>query len=64
MSDTLPIACDHKGVGIHANQPAKRVALVKREIDKVTRISDLVQLYEIAGDCSWSPEARLLPWRM
>lgn len=32
---------------------------MKREIDKVAKISDLVQLYEIAGDCSWSPESRL-----
>ena len=59
MSDELPIACHHKGVGIHAGQPSKRVALVKREIDKVSRITDLEELYEIAGDCSWSPESRL-----
>jgi hypothetical protein len=32
---------------------------VKKEIDKVNKISDLMQLYEIAGDPSWSPEARL-----
>jgi len=32
---------------------------VKQEIDKVNKISDLVQLFEIAGDCAWSPEARL-----
>ena len=59
MSDDLPIACHHKGVGIHAGQPAKRVALVRKEIDKVSRITDLAELYEIAGDCSWSPESRL-----
>ena len=41
LSDEIPIATTHKGVGIHAGQPAKRVALVKREIDKVTKISDL-----------------------
>jgi hypothetical protein len=59
LTDEIPIATTHKGVGIHAGQPAKRVALVKREIDKVSKISDLMQLYEIAGDCSWSPESRL-----
>lgn len=32
---------------------------MKQEIDKVNKISDLVQLFEIAGDCAWSPEARL-----
>jgi hypothetical protein len=58
LTDEIPIATTHKGVGIHAG-PAQRVALVKREIDKVSKISGLMQLYEIAGDCSWSPEARL-----
>jgi hypothetical protein len=59
LTDEMPISTRYKGVGIHANQPAKRVALVKREIDKVGDIADLVQLFEIAGDCAWSPEARL-----
>jgi hypothetical protein len=59
LTDEIPIATTHKGVGIHAGQSARRVALVKREIDKLSKISDLMQLYEIAGDCSWSPEARL-----
>jgi hypothetical protein len=56
----MPILCRYKGVGIRAGQPAKRVALVKREIDKIGNIADLVQLFEIAGDVAWSPEARLL----
>jgi hypothetical protein len=56
----IPISTTYKGVGIHAGQPGKRVALVKREIDKVNKISDLAQLFEIAGDAAWSPEARLL----
>ena len=60
MTDELPIATTYKGVAIFAGQPAKRVALVKREIDKVNKISDPVQLSEIAGDAAWSPEARLL----
>ena len=55
----MPIGTTHKGVGIHAGQPARRIALVKKEIDKVSRITDLEELYEIAGDCSWSPESRL-----
>jgi hypothetical protein len=55
----MPIATTHKGVGVHAGQPAKRVRLVKQEIDRVNRISDLMRLFEIAGDCAWSPEARL-----
>jgi hypothetical protein len=56
----MPTATTYKGVGIHAGQPAKRVALVKREIDKVNKVSDLMQLFEVAGDEAWCPEARLL----
>jgi hypothetical protein len=59
LTDELPVASTHKGVAIFAGQSAKRVALIRREIDKVAKISDLTQLYDIAGDCSWSPEARL-----
>jgi hypothetical protein len=59
LSDDLPIACHHRGVAIFANQPARRVALVRREIDKVNKISDPVRLSEIAGDVAWSPEARI-----
>jgi hypothetical protein len=58
-TDEMPIATTYKGVDIHAGQDARRVALVKREIDKISKISDLAELFEIAGDCSWSPEARL-----
>jgi hypothetical protein len=55
----MPIAATYKGVGIHAGQSAKRVGLVRREIDKIAKISDLLELFEVCGDCSWSPEARL-----
>lgn len=55
----MPIAATYKGVAIFAGQGAARVRRVKSEIDKVGRISDLMELFEIAGDCSWSPEARL-----
>jgi len=55
----MPIAATYKGVGIHAGQSAKRVGVVKREIDKIGKINDLAELFEIAGDCSWSPEGRL-----
>jgi hypothetical protein len=58
-TDSMPIATTYKGVGIHAGQGAKRVALVKREIDRVSKISDLMDLSDIAGDCAFSPEARL-----
>lgn len=47
-------------MAIFANQSAKRVALVKREIDKIGMISDLERLFAIAGDPSFCPEGRLL----
>src|SRR5262249_50528428 len=56
----MPTSGGYKGVAIFAGQPAKRVALVKHEIDKIGKISDSIELFEIAGDCAWSPEARLL----
>jgi hypothetical protein len=55
----MPIFCHYKGVAIFVGQPARRVALVKREIDRVSKIGDLEQLFEIAGDCAWGPEARI-----
>jgi hypothetical protein len=55
----MPVAETYKDVAIFACQSPKRVALVKKEVDEVSRISDLMRLYEIAGDCAWSPEARL-----
>jgi hypothetical protein len=55
----MPISGTYKGIAIFAGQPAKRIALVKKELDKVGKISDLMQLSDIAGDCAWSPEARL-----
>jgi hypothetical protein len=58
LSDDLPIACHHRGVAIFV-QATKRIALVRREIDKVHKISDPVRLSEIAADCSWSPEGRI-----
>jgi hypothetical protein len=59
LNDDLPIACHHKGVAIFANQPARRIALIKKEIDQIHRISDPVRLSEIAADSSWAPEARI-----
>jgi hypothetical protein len=59
LNDSMPVGTSYKGVAIFANQPSKRVALVKKEIDTVSKIVDLLRLFEIAGDCSWSPESRL-----
>jgi hypothetical protein len=55
-----PIATTYRDVGIHAGQSPRRIRLVKKQIDKVNAISDLMQLFEICGDPAWSPESRLL----
>lgn len=60
MTDDLPIATTYRGIGIYAAQPAKRVALVRAELDEITLISDLIELARIAGDASWAPETRRL----
>ena len=59
MTDELPIATTYKGVAIFAGQSAPRVALVRKEVDRVSRIGNLEQLLAIAGDCAWAPEARI-----
>ena len=59
MTDDLPIATTHRGVGIHAGQSVGRVTLIKGEIDKINRTADLVELAAIAGDAAWAPESRL-----
>jgi hypothetical protein len=58
--DTIPAMDFHCGVKIQDAQPQERVALVRLEIDRILAISDVHELYQIAGDASWSPEARLL----
>jgi hypothetical protein len=55
----MPVATRYKGVAIFAGQSAKRVALVRKEIDKIGKITDLRQLFAIASNCSWSPEVRI-----
>jgi hypothetical protein len=55
----MPIATTYKGVAIFAGQSAKRAALVKMEIDKIGKITDLERLFALTGDCSWSPEGRI-----
>jgi preprotein translocase subunit Sec61beta len=59
LTDEMPIACHHKGVAIFAGQSARRVVLVRKEIDRVSKIGDLEELLQVAGNCAWAPEARI-----
>ena len=48
--DQIPVVAMHRGVGIEHQQPPERVELVKREIDRVHRMSGTDELAEYAGD--------------
>jgi hypothetical protein len=63
--DRIPAHADYpagyRGCRIHDKQPRERVeTIVKPELDRIFAISDPQKLYEICGNVSWSPEARLL----
>jgi hypothetical protein len=59
MTD-MPVALFHRGIGVHAFQSARRVTRVKKQIDRVLAIADLMYLFEICDDAAWCPESRLL----
>jgi hypothetical protein len=58
--DAIPVVEVYCGVGIEDQQPPERIELVKREIDRVHRMSGIVELADYAGDASLPPEARML----
>ena len=58
--DAIPILEVYRGVGIEDQQPPKRIGLVKREIDRVHRMSANDELANYAGDARHPPEARML----
>jgi hypothetical protein len=60
-ADRIAAAETYKGVRVHDSQPRSRIeGVVKPEIDQILAISDPQHLFEISGNVSWSPEARLL----
>ncbi|WP_409188596.1 hypothetical protein [Bradyrhizobium sp. RDM4] len=59
-SDTIPIVCTYRGVGLHDQQSPARLDVVRAAIDDVFDQGDIARLFDIAGDASWPPEARLL----
>jgi len=58
--DAIPLVETYRGVGIEDQQPPERIELVKREIDRVHRMSAIVELADYAGDAVHPPEARML----
>ena len=57
--DRIPTVAMHRGVGIHADQSPARIRVVKAAIDRVARMSDILELADFAADPQQPPEARL-----
>jgi hypothetical protein len=49
----------HRGIGIHDCQSPARIKIVKAAIDRVARMSDIVELVDFAADPKQPPEARM-----
>jgi hypothetical protein len=55
----IPTIATHRGIGIHDQQPPARVRVVKVAIDRVARMSDILELADFAADPRQPPEARM-----
>ena len=58
MSQIFTIAT-HRGIGIHDCQSPPRIKVVMAAIDRVARMSDILELASFAADPKMPPEARL-----
>jgi hypothetical protein len=59
QDDAIPCRGSHRGVPLHAGQPAERLKVVRRDIDRTYELSDVGQLFDFACDVRRAPEARL-----
>lgn len=57
--DEITIIETYRGVGLHDQQSAERLDIVRAAIDRVYDVHDLDRLQAIAADPVWPPEARL-----
>jgi hypothetical protein len=55
----IPTITAHRGVGIHDCQTPARIKVVKAAIDRVARMSDILELADFAADPQQPPEARM-----
>jgi hypothetical protein len=55
----IPNITSHRGIGIHDHQSPARIRVVKAAIDRVARMSDILELADFAADPQQPPEARL-----
>ena len=59
-NDSIPTAGTHRGVPLHAGQCERRVAVVRRELDRVFALeSNVDELLAFAANPKNAPEARL-----
>jgi len=59
-SDAIPTVESYKGVGLEDGQSPQRLALVRREIDRVLGMADVGELARWASNPRHSPESRQL----
>jgi hypothetical protein len=57
--DEIPIVATYRGVGLHDQQSAARLRVVKREIDRVHKMANPERLVPYLKDAAHPPEARL-----
>ncbi len=58
--DAIPTRGEHRGIGLHAGQCERRLAVVRRDIDDAIGLgSDVAALLEFARDPMRAPESRL-----
>jgi hypothetical protein len=55
----IPVIATHRGIGLHNSQSAARLKVVRTAIDRVARMSDILELADFAADPRQPPEARL-----
>jgi hypothetical protein len=55
----IPVIATHRGIGIHDHQSPARIRVVKAAIDRVARMSDILELADFAADPQQPPEARM-----
>jgi hypothetical protein len=61
--DRIPSSENYRGIAVHAGQSRKRVAVVRKAIDRVCAIDDLTTLDSILDDFTAPPEARAFAGR-
>jgi hypothetical protein len=56
--DRIPTVASYRGIGVHDCQSPARIRVVKAAIDRVARMSDILELADFAADSQEPPEAR------